>query len=215
MSGGPLGGATLPRDTGTVTTDYLPLEAMNDGQRQKRRQILDATLHLLESRHPAEVSVRDVAVASGIALATIYRFFRSKDHLLASAMLHWEGRLAEWDGPVEAENAEDRLISVVRRGTRAYLGKPHMLALMIMVATTRDPYALEIGAELRLQIRSILLRQLEEFGESDAVLLTEIVQATWLDMLIHWYAGRRSMTDGLDQIERAVRVATAGMRADR
>lgn len=198
-------------DTETVTTDYLPLEEMNDSQREKRRQILDASLHLLESHDPAEVSVRDVSVTSGIALATIYRFFRSKDHLLASAMLQWEGGLAG-SGEPESGTAEERLIAVVRRGTRAYLGRPHMLALMIMVATTRDPYALEVGAELRLQIRAILVPLLDEFGELDAILLSEVVQAVWLDTLIHWYAGRRSMTDSLDQMERAIRVATAGLR---
>lgn len=184
---------------------------MNDSQREKRRQILDASLHLLESHDPAEVSVRDVSVTSGIALATIYRFFRSKDHLLASAMLQWEGGLAG-SGEPESGTAEERLIAVVRRGTRAYLGRPHMLALMIMVATTRDPYALEVGAELRLQIRAILVPLLDEFGELDAILLSEVVQAVWLDTLIHWYAGRRSMTDSLDQMERAIRVATAGLR---
>ena len=39
------------------------------------------------------VQMRDVAGRSGVALATVYRYFSSKEHLLAAALEDWQKRL--------------------------------------------------------------------------------------------------------------------------
>lgn len=201
-----------------MTADFVHPDVMTAGQREKRQLLLEATLRLLESSHPEAIGVKDVATESGIALATLYRFFHSKDHLMAAAMLFWEGRLgstriSELNSDGLPASTEERVIEVLRRASRSYLGRPHMLALLIAVATTRDPYAMELGAELRLEIRTVLVRQMMEFEESQAHLFSEVIQALWFDMLVHWHAGRVSMTDGLDQASRAIMVFARGLRA--
>ena len=43
--------------------------------------------------------MRDVASRADVAMGTVYRYFTSKDHLLAAALVHWveqlDSRLAE------------------------------------------------------------------------------------------------------------------------
>ena len=49
------------------------------------------------------VQMRDVAARADVAMGTVYRYFTSKDHLLAAALVHWveqlDARLAQVAGP--------------------------------------------------------------------------------------------------------------------
>ena len=73
----------------------LTVDAMTRGQIARRRKLLDAVVQLVAEVGPERVQMRDVAERSGVALGTAYRYFSSKDHLLAAAMSDWQERLAE------------------------------------------------------------------------------------------------------------------------
>ena len=47
-----------------------------------RRRIIDAVLELLAEGHPAAISVPEVSRRSGVSIATIYRYFPSKEQML-------------------------------------------------------------------------------------------------------------------------------------
>ena len=55
--------------------------------------MIDAAFELGAEGGYDAVQMRDVAATANVALATIYRYFSSKDHLLAAAMTEWTGRL--------------------------------------------------------------------------------------------------------------------------
>jgi len=52
-----------------------------------RRRILDATLDLVTVLEPQELSIPAVAQRSGVSIATIYRYFPTKDALIDAAAL--------------------------------------------------------------------------------------------------------------------------------
>ena len=62
-------------------------------QRDRRQRVIDAAFELGAERGYDAVQMRDVAATANVALATIYRYFSSKDHLLAAAMTEWTARL--------------------------------------------------------------------------------------------------------------------------
>ena len=74
-------------------------------QQDRRRRLIDAAFELGAEGGYDAVQMRDVAVTANVALATIYRYFSSKDHLLAAAMTEWTGRL---QGPRRAVAAPRR-----------------------------------------------------------------------------------------------------------
>src|SRR3974377_523984 len=56
--------------------------------RPLRQRVVDAAMELgLEGGYEA-VQMRDVAARAHVAMGTVYRYFSSKDHLLAAPLVH-------------------------------------------------------------------------------------------------------------------------------
>src|SRR5579859_858711 len=75
--------------TSTVALHPTPA-SLPRGQRERRSRIVRGAIALLE--HGGEydsIQMRDVAQEAGVALATVYRYFTSKEHLYAAALLDW------------------------------------------------------------------------------------------------------------------------------
>ncbi len=72
--------------------------------------------------------MRDVAVAADVALGTIYRYFASKDHLLAEVQVEWVRDLGRrvHARPPRGGLVADRVIDVLRRATRAMEAEPKL-----------------------------------------------------------------------------------------
>ena len=66
------------------------------------------------------VQMRDVAQTAGVALGTIYRYFSSKDHLLAETLVEWAADLGRKVSrrPPKGDTLADRVVDVLRRATR-------------------------------------------------------------------------------------------------
>ena len=65
----------------------LPARATTASQRARRRRILNAAVQLARQGGYDAVQMREVADLAGVALGTLYRYFPSKVHLLAAAMV--------------------------------------------------------------------------------------------------------------------------------
>lgn len=55
--------------------------------KRTRRQILDTVMDLLAEGHPAALSMPEVSRSSGVSVATIYRYFGTKEQLLDAVAL--------------------------------------------------------------------------------------------------------------------------------
>ena len=66
---------------------------MTSRQLIRRAKVIEAVIDLIADVGAEAVQMRDVAQRSGVALATVYRYFSSKDHLLAAALEDWQKRL--------------------------------------------------------------------------------------------------------------------------
>jgi AcrR family transcriptional regulator len=88
--------------------------------------------------------MRDVAQRSGVALATVYRYFSSKEHLLAAALEDWQKRLTRRvlsrSGPAE-QGPLPGILDYLQRAQRAFHRNPKMTALMLQAMTSTDPEA--------------------------------------------------------------------------
>ena len=63
--------------------------AASKGQAARRRRVISAAMELGSAGGYDAVQMRDVATTADVALGTIYRYFSSKDHLLAEALVEW------------------------------------------------------------------------------------------------------------------------------
>ncbi len=63
-------------------------ESLRDGQRRTTRErIIRAVAALVAEAHPAAISVPAVAARAGVGVATVYRYFPTKEALLDGSML--------------------------------------------------------------------------------------------------------------------------------
>lgn len=63
-------------------------ESLRDGQRRATRdRIVRAVADLVADAHPAAISVPAVAARAGVGVATVYRYFPTKEALLDASML--------------------------------------------------------------------------------------------------------------------------------
>src|SRR3954469_13251833 len=112
------------------------------GQQERRRRIVRAAIDLLTTGEYDAIQMRDVAQQAGVALATIYRYFTSKEHLYAAALVEWSAEFPTHAGTrPRGETPEERLRALMRRAARAFERYPQMMRAEITLETSHDPNA--------------------------------------------------------------------------
>jgi TetR/AcrR family transcriptional regulator, cholesterol catabolism regulator len=139
------GGATVvTRAPDPAQSDIVSLADMTSGQLARRAKIIEAVIDLIADVGADAVQMRDVAQRSGVALATVYRYFSSKEHLLAAALEDWQKRLTRRvlaaAGPTE-QGPLPGVLDCLQRAQRAFHRNPKMTALMLQAMTSTDPEA--------------------------------------------------------------------------
>jgi TetR/AcrR family transcriptional regulator, cholesterol catabolism regulator len=116
--------------------------------------LTDAVIEMMAEVDPERLQMCDVAERSGVALATTYRYFSSKDHLLAAAWAAWQlqltdqvrqeskARLGRRKATAEG-SAADRVVAYVHRGIRGFQRHPDFAKLVAHVQACSDPFASE------------------------------------------------------------------------
>jgi AcrR family transcriptional regulator len=134
----------VPQEGSPGQDTVVALADMTSNQLIRRARILEEVIELIAEVGADAVQMRDVAHRSGVALATVYRYFSSKDHLLAVALEDWQKRLTKRINASGAKAPAQPLPGVLdylRRALRAFHRNPEMTALMLKTATSTDSHA--------------------------------------------------------------------------
>lgn len=124
--------------------EILSLSDMTSGQLARRAKIVEAVIGLIADVGAEAVQMRDVAQRSGVALATVYRYFRSKEHLLAAALEDWQKRLTRRTLAARRSTPNAPLTDVLNyleRAQRAFHRNPKMTSLMLQTMMSNEPEA--------------------------------------------------------------------------
>lgn len=135
---------TSPTSKRATRSDIVALADMTSEQLVRRAKIIEDVIDLIADVGADAVQMRDVAQRSGVALATVYRYFRSKEHLLAAALEDWQKRLTRRilaaRGPADKDPLPG-ILDYLRRAQRAFHRHPEMTALMLQPMASSDPEA--------------------------------------------------------------------------
>lgn len=193
---------------------------MTRAQLARYRRITDAVIELVAEVGPDALQMREVTARSGVALGTIYRYFSSKEHLLAAAVADWQERLTERvvaemraarERTVEGD-AEARVLRYARRELRAFQRRPHFARLVVAMVSSPDPYASEAIARMHASSDQALAALMPDVPPEDARTVQIAVQAMLHTGLVAWVTGRRTWADVLADLERVTALAFAGLR---
>ena len=184
---------------------------LSEKQLARRQRVIRAALLLAAEGGYDAVHMRDVASASDVALGTIYRYFSSKDHLLAAALGEWTAELRQRVArqPARGDTPADRVVDVLRRACRAIERHPTLTSALVRALGTNDPGVGESAHEVSEQIRGITAPLLVDLsaGELDDILA--VLQHVWYSTLISWANGRRDVRTIGEELERAARLLLA------
>src|ERR1700712_2051189 len=118
------GGRTVNIPARQSDTAVVALTDMNSRQLIRRAKIIEAVTELIAEVGAEAVQMRDVAKRSGVALATVYRYFNSKEYLLAAALEDWQKRLTRRIIASRASRAKQDplpgILDYLRRAQRAF-----------------------------------------------------------------------------------------------
>lgn len=182
------------------------LESLPDSQRARRDRIIEAALGLLRTRDHAQVQMKDVAGEAGVALGTLYRYFRSKDHLMAEVLAHWARglRTSVERRPLSGSTNAERLTDALQRSLRGLQAWPHLARLVLALEASEDPFTREIFARNSADNLEVYLDALSGLPPHVATDVVRVATSVLDVQLRQWVAGQHSIAEVYDRIGRAV-----------
>jgi AcrR family transcriptional regulator len=177
-------------------------------QQDRRRRLIDAAFELGAEGGYDAVQMRDVAVTANVALATIYRYFSSKDHLLAAAMTEWtarlQGRVAQ--SPPRGETAADQMVDVLHRACKAMERQPKLSVALVRALSSADAGVTESASAVQQQIAAMGNDILADLSPTVRADILAVLGHVWYSALVSWANGRRDFASVMQELERASRV---------
>jgi AcrR family transcriptional regulator len=147
--------------------------------------------------------MKEIADRSSVALGTVYRYFSSKDHLLAAALLQWAASLRNRTSTQSLRDttAAERLSAVLHQAVHAYERQPMFARVLVLVANSADPYASECYAQMGAVVYPALGQALSEIDPDTRNRIIDVVGAVWYHCMVEWVNNRmtlKQLTEMLD-----------------
>jgi AcrR family transcriptional regulator len=160
-----------------------PEDALNARQLARRKRIVAVAMDLASRGGYEAVQMRDVAARAGVALGTLYRYFSSKDHLLAHTWADWSHEIEAHMSrhPLRGASRAERIVDFIRRATRALEREPKLANALVKSLLVSDPNA----EEPRAETSAVMARVVDE-----GVGIREILGQVWFANLLLWVNDR-------------------------
>jgi TetR/AcrR family transcriptional regulator, cholesterol catabolism regulator len=171
--------------------------ALPRGQQERRDRIVRAAITLLEHGEYDAIQMRDVAQEAAVALATVYRYFTSKEHLYAAALLEWAANFPARDQSKRAgaRSDEAQLRALMRRAVRAFERYPQMMRVEIVIESSPDPNARALFDQFAARNVGVLTNSLSSTDPDTAAAIVETVNSVLATRLRAWALGRITIAD--------------------
>jgi TetR/AcrR family transcriptional regulator, cholesterol catabolism regulator len=190
----------------------VPARPLTRSQQARLQRVVDAAMELgLEGGYEA-VQMRDVAARAHVAMGTVYRYFTSKDHLLAAALVHWveqlDSRIAQ--SPARGDSQADRVIDVLDRALRAMGKQPRLVEAVFSSLASADPSTIDCQNEISRLMDSIIIRAMGEPLPDGFVDRSRLLGHVWYSSILGWVNGRTDLAHVHNEVAVAVRLLLGG-----
>jgi len=166
-------------------------ETLTPNQAARRDRVLDAALNLAAEGGYDAVQMRDVAARAQVALGTIYRYFSSKDHLLAACQLELWREMADRfeQRPPIGSSAADRVIDLLERAMRAAEREPQRTAALVTASASPDPAVRDCQLELIATMEVVIAAAIGDIDPSIKARAVRTLRTVWFGLLVGWVNG--------------------------
>lgn len=118
---------------------FTVTRTLSKDQQARRERLIDSARELaLAGGYPA-VTMHDVADRAGVARATVYRYFATKDHLLTEVAAAWAHRVTDdVDALAVGDTPLERLTALLERIVYVAADEPTLTSAIIQAVTSDD-----------------------------------------------------------------------------
>jgi AcrR family transcriptional regulator len=191
------------------------------------RAIVDAAVALAEKGGFEGVRLRDVAEASGVALGTLYKYFRSKGDVLLFAV-HEEGERLEAAmaaRPARGATATERLGDFFARATRGLVRRPNLARAVLRAIASGDHEVAVKVAAFHLRMRRMIVGALrgEPLARSGAAgepacdaresAIATALNHVWFASLVGWAGGLHATREVNERMRETAELLLGGPRS--
>jgi TetR/AcrR family transcriptional regulator, cholesterol catabolism regulator len=196
------------------TTTLTVRRRMSARQQARRERILGAASALAAAGGYEAVLMKDVAARARVSLGTLYRYFGSKDHLLAETLLAWGSELGRRlrESPPRALSASDRVASVFRRMARGVEQEPQLGVALTRALLSADPSAFANREGLEAMMRDWIEQALGDADVPDREGVIAVLRHVCFSSMIMLVNGQRSPQEVGEELARATRLLLGQVR---
>lgn len=167
-----------------------------------------AVEHMLTTDYE-RIQIKDVAASADVALGTLYRYFSSKDHLFAEALMSWTQRYPA-QAPTTSGRSVDNLKRAFMLAVRGFEPNPTVYGTIIAVQTTTDPHAAALFQQFAAASREAFERQLPRIEEERRQRIV-VVMSSVLDVSLRmWATGQAPIQSVYDALDSAADLLLGG-----
>jgi TetR/AcrR family transcriptional regulator, cholesterol catabolism regulator len=185
--------------------------ALTARQFARRKRIVAAAMDLAARGGYDAVQMRAVAAHAKVALGTLYRYFSSKDQLLAFTWADWSQEIETnlYRHPLRGATSADRIMDFIRRATRALEREPKLASALIKSLLSPDRNAEEPRGRVSAVMARVVDEQLQILAPQDRVGIRDVLGQVWYANLLMWVSGRTPLHDLYANMETACRLLLA------
>jgi TetR/AcrR family transcriptional regulator, cholesterol catabolism regulator len=177
-------------------------------QLERRHRVIEAAMALGAEGGYEAVQMRDVAAKADVALGTVYRYFESKDHLLAAALAYWMGTLGVLvnRSPAGEGTAAERVCSLLGSATTTMSRQPKLVAALLAPLSSSDPGVVECQEQVSRMMDDLIARAVGEGAPADIGDRARMLGHIWYSILLGWVNGWTNVGHVRDEIAVACRL---------
>jgi AcrR family transcriptional regulator len=177
------------------------------GNPNVRSRIITAARALAVEGGRHSVQIREIAKRTGLSSKTIYKYFSSKDLLLAEMQLQWTRDLAEVESAPQnfGGAASERILNLIRRACRFLTRYPELGRAIILMGASDNADVQRCRAE-EYAIWAALIRRLLAAEAVDPDEVIDLLDLAWSGATFRWAHGVWTSEQMVNRLERAVRI---------
>lgn len=181
-------------------------EELRGSQLERRRRVLDAAMGLASEGGYEAVQMRDVAARADVALGTVYRYFSSKDHLLAAALVHWVEQLSLSLGGVVLDGGTpaERVATLLGDATVVMSKQPKLVAALLTPMSSPDPGVTECREQVSEIMERLVTSAAGTPAPADIADRARMLGHIWYSTVLSWIHGSAD----LDSVVADLAIAT-------
>jgi AcrR family transcriptional regulator len=188
---------------------------LTSAQAERRGRVLEVVRELASEGGYDAVTISAVCERAGVARATAYHYFGSKDHMIAEVMVRWghEQRDDLRRDPPSGDSTLERVLAMLRRTLDRVVAEPELFSAAVKAFVSPDLGVGETQRQLRSLVAGYLDAALASDDTTDHATLGMVLGHVFFSSLVHMAAGRATADEVMDDLATTASIVILGSKA--